>query len=200
MCASDAVPLLNAGGELLGWQGTARDRSAYHLSMHEREERRREIEEVLSGELPFEIVLQPIFDLDTGLAIGAEALARFDTDPRTGRPTCGSRSPGSSDYARQLEVFALGRALEFLDKLPRHMWLSANVSPETFLELSADTAPLAGHRCSPARPRTHRALVGPRGPLSKAEAPDRSAEEATGSGSRSTTPGPDSPASITSSS
>jgi EAL domain-containing protein (putative c-di-GMP-specific phosphodiesterase class I) len=80
------------------------------------------------------MVFQPVFRLRTGEAVGFEALARFPSDPR--------RSPRSWFWvARQvglavdLEVAALRKALQFLDRIPEPLYLSVNLFSETLLSM-----------------------------------------------------------------
>jgi EAL domain-containing protein (putative c-di-GMP-specific phosphodiesterase class I) len=80
------------------------------------------------------MVFQPIFRLRTGEAVGFEALARFPSDPQ--------RPPKSWFWvARQvglavdLEVTALRKALQFLDRIPEPLYLSVNLFSETLLSM-----------------------------------------------------------------
>jgi EAL domain-containing protein (putative c-di-GMP-specific phosphodiesterase class I) len=80
------------------------------------------------------MVFQPIFRLRTGEAVGFEALARFPSDPQ--------RPPRSWFWvARQvglavdLEVTALRKALQFLDRIPEPLYLSVNLFSETLLSM-----------------------------------------------------------------
>lgn len=78
------------------------------------------------------IVFQPIVDLHTGIVLGVEALARFDLRP--------SRPPNVW-FARawrlglgvDLELEALDAAVRYIDRLPRQLFLSVNLSPETLV-------------------------------------------------------------------
>ena len=107
------------------------DRRSAHDRRLERDRRERSarIEAVLAGRHP-RIVFQPIVDLTTGVVRGVEALARFDAPPR--RPPNAwfeeAREVGRGD---ELEVVAVVRALEHLDRLPPRGFLAINVSAET---------------------------------------------------------------------
>lgn len=76
---------------------------------------------------------QPIQELATGRMIGVEALARFPSD--------GGRSPdrwfkeaASVGMGGELEFAALEAALHNTAKLPEHLYVALNVSPETCLD------------------------------------------------------------------
>ncbi len=77
-----------------------------------------------------DVVLQPIVDLRTGARVGAEALSRF--------PATWERSPDvvfdeahSIGEGHRLELLALARGAELLDRVPGYV--SLNVSPQTLL-------------------------------------------------------------------
>jgi EAL domain-containing protein (putative c-di-GMP-specific phosphodiesterase class I) len=102
------------------------------------------VERVIEGR-EFSILFQPIFDLDGGRLIGAEALARFSSLP--------VRSPGAwlaeADAVGLLVDLDLALArtsLDHLPHLPSDAFLAVNVSPETaaskrFPKLLQETAP-----------------------------------------------------------
>jgi EAL domain-containing protein (putative c-di-GMP-specific phosphodiesterase class I) len=80
------------------------------------------------------MVFQPVFRLQTGETVGFEALARFPSEVR--------RPPRSWFWvARQvglavdLEVTALRKALQFLDRIPEPLYLSVNLFSETLLSM-----------------------------------------------------------------
>jgi EAL domain-containing protein (putative c-di-GMP-specific phosphodiesterase class I) len=75
-------------------------------------------------------VLQPIVDLVSGVAVGFEALARFEGEtPQP--PDVWFAAAGSVGLGLELELAAVRSALEHLDTLPADTYLSLNVSPET---------------------------------------------------------------------
>jgi len=80
----------------------------------------------------FHMVFQPVTHIGTGLAIGYEALARFDIEPqRTPRQWFADAAQVGLGYA--LELNALSAALEVLPRLPASAFVSVNVSAETLL-------------------------------------------------------------------
>jgi EAL domain-containing protein (putative c-di-GMP-specific phosphodiesterase class I) len=96
-----------------------------------RQQRRRyaRIRRVLDGD-HLTMAFQPVVDLDDDTVVGFEALARFDA-----RPT----RPANEWFAeadavgllQELELAAVRLAVGELDRLPRHCYLSLNVSPQT---------------------------------------------------------------------
>ena len=79
------------------------------------------------------IVYQPIFDLSSTVPSGFEALCRFATTPyRT--PDLWFAEAALIGRQADLELGAIGKALEALSVLPDHAYLSVNASPETVLE------------------------------------------------------------------
>lgn len=107
-----------------------------------RQDRRNRINEVLAGDA-LTMVFQPIVDLQSGRTIGAEALARFDTQPaRT--PDVWFNEAADAGLGTELEVAAIRLALAQLEDLPPHSLLSVNASPATvthgsLLELMNDS-------------------------------------------------------------
>lgn len=87
------------------------------------------------------MVFQPVVDMHTGTIVGAEALARFTTDP--GRPPdVWFREAAEVDMGTALEMAAINQALEKSSELmPPDAFLSVNTSPTT-LRSSALTAAL----------------------------------------------------------
>jgi EAL domain-containing protein (putative c-di-GMP-specific phosphodiesterase class I)/ActR/RegA family two-component response regulator len=83
------------------------------------------------------MVFQPICTLAGGM-VGAEALARFDCEPRQG-PDRWFAEAGSAGLRLELELAAAGMALDALPALPDALDLAINVSPATL----ASTAFLA---------------------------------------------------------
>jgi EAL domain-containing protein (putative c-di-GMP-specific phosphodiesterase class I)/DNA-binding NarL/FixJ family response regulator len=102
------------------------------------------IQRVLAG-TGLTMVGQPIFNLATGAVVGVEALSRFVVEPwRT--PDVWFGEAALVGLGEELELLAVRAALADFDKLPRHAWMSVNVSPATatsprFLEALAG-APL----------------------------------------------------------
>ncbi len=97
-------------------------------------ERTEHIKAMIQGQ-GLRMAFQPIVDLATGDIVGAEALARFDVEPR--------ESPSRwFEYARrvglgtELEIAAVREAIAWMPELPGEIYLSFNASPET-LQLEA---------------------------------------------------------------
>lgn len=93
------------------------------------------------------IVYQPLFDLSNGACIGAEALSRFDASP-TRSPERWYEEADKAGLRVEMELTALGAALEGLDQLPSDAFLSVNLSPMT---CCSHELPEAIERSVPAR-------------------------------------------------
>src|SRR4051794_29707178 len=76
------------------------------------------------------VALQPIVDLATGERVGAEALSRFPADWGVA-PDVVFAEAHSIDLGHQLELLALERAAEHLDRVGGY--IAMNVSPATLL-------------------------------------------------------------------
>ena len=140
------------------------------------------------------MVFQPIAHLGTGDVIGAEALARFAPEPRR-TPDVWFAEAASVELGTRLELAAVRAAARRLPDLPPTSYLAVNVSPDT--AQSRGLAEIIGSL--PARrlvlELTEHAGIADYDELADALAPLRES----GSGSRSTTRAPVSPASATSS-
>lgn len=75
-------------------------------------------------------VFQPIADLRSGRVLGAEALARFDTEPAR-PPDEWFAEAAEVGLGVELELAAVRAALACLDELPADAFLSVNVAPST---------------------------------------------------------------------
>lgn len=100
------------------------------------EQTRRRIERAIHR-AAFRIVAQPVIDLTTGEPCGVEALTRFAGPPE--------RSPdrwfAEAELVNRridLETATARAALELLDSLAEHLWLSINLSPTTVLSGEID--------------------------------------------------------------
>ncbi|HUH06350.1 MAG TPA: EAL domain-containing protein [Egibacteraceae bacterium] len=76
------------------------------------------------------MVFQPIVDLATGQALGFEALARFPSEP-TRPPQSWFAEAGELGLGVDLEIKALCSALAMVGDMPRHCFVSLNVSAPT---------------------------------------------------------------------
>lgn len=89
------------------------------------------IREVLDGD-GLDMVFQPIFDLADGRMVGAEALARFSTEPHRG-PDPWFAEAASVGLGVELELKAVMTALEHFRSVPKEAYLSLNISPQTIV-------------------------------------------------------------------
>ena len=83
-----------------------------------------------AGGVRLQMVYQPILDLGTGEVLGAEALARFGTEPQRS-PAQWFIEAAEVGLAIQLELAAIRRAAEGLALLPPTAFLSVNASADT---------------------------------------------------------------------
>lgn len=89
------------------------------------------VEGMLAGS-PIVTAFQPIYDLRTGFALGAEALARFE--PGGPGPDVWFAQAASLGFGADLELAAVKAALKAAEQLPGHLYAAVNVSPETCLD------------------------------------------------------------------
>ena len=82
----------------------------------ERRSRRRQVEQVLESDV-LRVVFQPIAELGTGRVVGAEALARFECEPRR-PPDEWFAEAAEVGLGVELELAAVGAALRALDGFP----------------------------------------------------------------------------------
>lgn len=95
-----------------------------------RDHRARRIRRFVAGR-GMRMVGQPIYELGTGLPVGIEALARFDTTPEDPEPWF--REAWDLGLGPDLELAALGRAVDALSSFPEDVFLAINLSPDTLL-------------------------------------------------------------------
>jgi EAL domain-containing protein (putative c-di-GMP-specific phosphodiesterase class I)/CheY-like chemotaxis protein len=98
------------------------------------DERRREqadrIVRALENGRGMTMAFQPIYRLESGEIIGAEALARFSEPPQRG-PEEWFAEAGEVGLRGELELAAVSKALDRLDDLPPEISLGINASPPT---------------------------------------------------------------------
>ena len=95
-----------------------------------REQRARRIRRFASGR-GMMMVGQPIYELGTGLPVGIEALARFDSPSRDPEPWF--REAWDLGLGPDLELAALEHAVAALSSFPEDIYLAVNLSPDTLL-------------------------------------------------------------------
>ncbi len=98
------------------------------IAAREREDRRGRVRQAAAGH-GLRMVFQPIVHLETMTVCGAEALARFESEPRN--PALWFSEAAMLDMAVELDIAAIRSALERLDELPEDAYLSLNASPAT---------------------------------------------------------------------
>ena len=129
------------------WQPA--DRSAKRAEAEEAElrEHREKLIRVTIANQSHETVFQPIVDLNSGGAVGAEALARF-AEPPLRPPDVWFAEAASVGLGVELEMAALRLALQQLRQLPPGLYLSLNASVETILseEFGASFADVPAER------------------------------------------------------
>lgn len=78
------------------------------------------------------MVFQPIVDLATGEIVGAEALTRFDAEPKRS-PDIWFKEAVEVGLGVDLEILAIQTAIEHLNDMPKGVYLTMNVAPETLV-------------------------------------------------------------------
>ncbi len=76
------------------------------------------------------MVYQPVVDIRTGQVVGAEALARFNTQPYRS-PDEWFADAWTAGAGLQLEMHAIERALSVLDSFPPDVYIAVNTAPAT---------------------------------------------------------------------
>jgi EAL domain-containing protein (putative c-di-GMP-specific phosphodiesterase class I) len=96
---------------------------------HEHQRRLRRLHHVLDT-ANITMVFQPIVDLTTSHVVGVEALARFPLAPHRS-PDKWFVEAAELGLGPDLELLAVAAAVNQIDQLPPHAYLSVNVSPAT---------------------------------------------------------------------
>lgn len=78
------------------------------------------------------IAYQPIADLRDGRIVGVEALSRFVAEPARG-PDAWFAEAREVGLGNELEMTAVGMALDALDQVPPAVFVSVNLSPESLV-------------------------------------------------------------------
>lgn len=105
---------------------------------------RTRIEDIISDR-DFQLLLQPIVNLETNRVTGAEALCRFRPTPYRS-PDAWFADAEKVGLRAELERTVLQKALELLPELPRPLKLSINLSARSMAEI--DVLPLVDGPCS----------------------------------------------------
>jgi EAL domain-containing protein (putative c-di-GMP-specific phosphodiesterase class I) len=114
--------------------GALTDRQSKHArndARRRREERDKLIRRTIARR-SLETHFQPIVDLRSGRAVGAEALARFDQAPFES-PDLWFAEAAELGLGVELELTAVDMALEQIDNVPTSQYLSLNASVETIM-------------------------------------------------------------------
>lgn len=110
--------------------GLSADHINLVLSVRSEEENRRvRIRKAIDVQ-NYDILYQPIFDMETRRPIGFEALSRFQSDPYR-PPNLWFEDAATVGLQEELECATITRALEALPLLPDDIYLSVNASPKT---------------------------------------------------------------------
>jgi EAL domain-containing protein (putative c-di-GMP-specific phosphodiesterase class I) len=80
----------------------------------------------------FEMAFQPIVELESNRTVGVEALARFRS-ALDQSPDRWFHEAAQVGVGLELELATLRSSLAALDRIPEHMYLAVNVSPETLV-------------------------------------------------------------------
>jgi PAS domain S-box-containing protein len=121
-----ALPIVNEIGDVLGFRGARRAATDESSAEDSLTAARHRISQVLTDG-GFDVALQPIVNVYSGRLVGAEALARFHDGRGPDRWFAEARMTGQSLELERATLFA---ALETMDQLPEHCYLSVNASPE----------------------------------------------------------------------
>jgi PAS domain S-box-containing protein len=115
-----------------GFTGTVRRPDADDTDTLEVQRLRARVRRVMSSSA-FHSVYQPIIDVTTGQAIGAEGLTRFTTEPQQG-PDRWFDDAASVGLGVELELAALTSVLRGAPELPEALYVSVNLSPSALAD------------------------------------------------------------------
>jgi EAL domain-containing protein (putative c-di-GMP-specific phosphodiesterase class I) len=133
---------------------TGLDRIAEHHSMEdavakvrEREEKAKRVRHLLDAAHSMMVHFQPIVSLVDGTVVEVEALSRFSLEP-SARPDAWFREAHALGMGVELELHALGRALDALPSFPPRWSVAVNLSATTIASdnLAALLAPWPAER------------------------------------------------------
>lgn len=119
-------------GRSTGFEGTSRLMPAQTVRTLLKERVRERIDKTVQSQMIL-TAFQPIHELTTGTIIGVEALARFPGDDSRSADHWFNEAT-SVGLGGELEFAALEAALHNAAKLPEHLYVALNVSPETCLD------------------------------------------------------------------
>jgi PAS domain S-box-containing protein len=122
---------LDGAGRIMGYAGSARLLDRETVGGIAAEKVRARIKALL-GNRAILTAFQPIRRLDTGDVIGVEALTRF-TGPPVQSPEAWFADAASVGYGPDLEFLAMEAALDAAARLPTHLYVSVNLSPQACL-------------------------------------------------------------------
>lgn len=114
-------------GQVVGELSARLDRAEVQAAQER--DRVQRIRAALEGQV-IRMVFQPIRDLRSRRTVGLEALARFQANPPR-PPDAWFAEARAVGMGIELEVEAVRRAIEEIDRLPLGAYLSVNLSPET---------------------------------------------------------------------
>lgn len=121
----------DGAGEMTGFEGTSRPLGSETTQALFAEENRTKIQTALRDR-SFAIAFQPIYDLSNGRLLGAEALTRFPDGPDA-TPDVWFSQAASVGLGAELELACVEAALAAAVGLPKDIYVSVNLSPETCL-------------------------------------------------------------------
>lgn len=115
--------------------------------VREREEKAKRVRHLLDAAHSLVVHFQPIVSLVDGRVVEVEALSRFSLEP-SARPDAWFREAHALGMGVELELHALGRALDALPSFPSNWSVALNLSPTTMADesLAAFLAPWPAER------------------------------------------------------